>query len=384
MGHPNDIFKNRGPLTEQDIQNYLSGNLSDAQRREIELKMAQDEFNLDAMEGFEEASFGFSGFSKVQKEVNANISKNGRKWQFHHTIILTVILVAGTMFLGPYLFPDHGNNNASPVTEENETTQEVDPSKESMTVQEMSDEEIEASIVLDELEIVHANEVISESPIIIEAIVEDDPLQEEIAIKESIEIKKVAAHTSLNNIVIPTKDDIVYSNVPLIYMKNFLLVDYSKIYMDVPTIEKTVLSGTSAALENKEDQPGELYETNIHVDTIFYKDYLRETQELFEQHDFKNALKRYKVILSKYPDDLNAHFYSALCYFNIGKYDLAVQHFKIAKDHPYNTFQIDAEWYLSKTYCKQGKSSVCKEILQQIVAGGQYYKDQAQALLDQQ
>lgn len=382
MGHPKDIFKNRGPLTEQDIQNYLSGKLTDAQRRDIELKMAQDEFNMDAMEGFEEIPSSFSNYEKVQEKVHSNIRKNGRKWQFHHTIILSAILMAGTMLLGPYLFPDHGTNNSMPVAESTDEATLNEINLEEDVVVELSDEEIEAAIVLDELEIVHANEIITTSPVIIESSVVNDPLQEEIAIKESIEIKKVVANTTLENIVVPAKDEIIYSNVPLIYMKNFLLVDYSKIYVDPPTFEKTVITGTSAALENKEDQLGELYETNIYTDTIFYKDYLRETQEKFEQHDFKNALKRYKVILAKYPDDLNAHFYSGLCYFNIGNYDLAIQHFKIAKDHPYNTFQIDAEWYLAKTYCKQGKNAVCKELLQQIVNGGQFYQKQAQQLLE--
>ena len=209
----------------------------------------------------------------------------------------------------------------------------------------------------------------------------NDPINVEVAFNESIEIKKVASNTDLSNIDIPSKDDIIYSNVPLIYMKNFLLVDYSKIYINPPTFEKMVMSGTSAALENKEDELDEMYDTNVYYDTVTYKDYLRETQEAFGQHQFKSALKRYKTILSKYPDDLNAHFYSGLCYFNIGKYDKAIEHFKIAKNHPYNTFQIDAEWYMAKTFCQQGKEFQCKELLQQIVNDGQYYKKQAQDLL---
>jgi tetratricopeptide (TPR) repeat protein len=209
----------------------------------------------------------------------------------------------------------------------------------------------------------------------------EDPAKEELAIQESIEIKKVAGNTSLENIDLPTKNDIIYSNVPLIYMKNFLLVDYSKLYITPPTFEKIELTGTSAALENKEDTLGELHENNIQTITISYKDYLRETQEKLEANDFKSALKRYKTILSKYPDDLNAHFYSGFCYFNIGQYDLAIQHFKVAKNHPYNTFSIDAEWYMAKTFCHQGKTTSCKMLLEQIIQGGQFYKPQAEELL---
>lgn len=383
MGHPKDIFKNRAPLTDQEIQDYLSGKLSGKQRKEVELKMAQDEFNLAAMTGYEETPEALNGFDLVKDKVNAHITKEKRGWKFHHTIILCAALSVGMMFLGPFLFPNHGQT--TDVSQDTEETEEIAPEVIEEDVQsdivELSDEEIEAAVVLEEFELVHAKEVITSSPVIIDSALSSNPAEEEIAINESIEIKKIAANTSLDNIDIPTKDDIIYSNVPLFYMESFLLVDYSKIYITPPTFEKIQLSGTSAALENKDDQLSEAHEDNVQTITISYKDYLRETQDLFGQNKFKGALKRYKVILSKYQDDLNAHFYSGLCYFNIGEYNLAIQHFKIAKNHPFNTFQIDAEWYMAKTFYQQGKTESCKKLLEKIIEGGQFYSTQAQKLL---
>lgn len=382
MGHPKDIFKNRGPLTEQEIKDYLSGKLNDKQRKEIELKMGQDEFNMTAMEGFEETPEAMKGFENIKGQVHTSIAKKGKKWQFYHTVILSIVLMGATMLSGKFLFPDHGQTSLPEEDQQEETSQEENTTIESQViVEELSDEEIEKSVVLDPLNIVHAKEVISASPVIIDSALQVDPLKEELAIKESIEIKKVA-NSSLNIIEVPTKDEIVYSNVPLIYMKNFLLVDYSKIYINPPTLEQQQIFGTSPALENKDDSLSDVFDSNIQTVVITYKDYLRETQELFEQHEFKSALKRYKVILNKYPEDLNAHFYSALCYYNIGQYDLAIQHFKIAKNHPYNTFQIDAEWYLAKTFYQIGKKESCKKLLNKIIEEGQYYTPQAKALLE--
>lgn len=382
MGHPKDIFKNRGPLTEQEIKDYLSGKLNDKQRKEIELKMGQDEFNMTAMEGFEETPEAMKGFENIKGQVHTSIAKKGKKWQFYHTVILSIVLMGATMLSGKFLFPDHGQTTLPEEDQQEETSPEENSTIESpVIVEELSDEEIEKSVVLDPINIVHAKEVISASPVIIDSALQVDPLKEELAIKESIEIKKVA-NSSLNNIEVPTKDEIVYSNVPLIYMKNFLLVDYSKIYINPPTLEQQQIFGTSPALENKDDSLSDVFDSNIQTVVITYKDYLRETQELFEQHEFKSALKRYKVILNKYPEDLNAHFYSALCYYNIGQYDLAIQHFKIAKNHPYNTFQIDAEWYLAKTFYQIGKKESCKKLLNKIIEEGQYYTPQAKALLE--
>lgn len=382
MGHPKDIFKNRGPLTEQEIKDYLSGKLNDQQRKAIELKMAQDEFNMAAMAGFEESPEAMKGFENIKGQIHSNIAKKGKKWQFHHTLIVSVALMGLTMLASKFIFPDHGQTTLPEETQEEVLTPQDTVAEEPVIVEELSDEEIEKAVVLDPLNIVHASEVIVSSPVIIDSTLQEDPAQEELAIQESIEIKKVA-NTGLSNIEVPTKDDIIYSNVPLIYINNFLLVDYSKIYITPPTVEQTQIFGTSPALENKEDSLSDIFDDNIQTIEISYKDYLGETQELFEKHEFKTALKRYKVIMNKYPEDLNAHFYSALCYYNIGKYDLALQHFKIARNHPFNTFEIDAEWYTAKTLNQMGKTTACKKLLNKIIDGGQYYAPQAQKLLDQ-
>lgn len=385
MGHPKDIFKNHAPLTEQEIKDYLSGNLNEEQRRKVELKMAQDEFNLNAMEGFAEQTAPLAGFAAVKDSFGKTIHQKRKGWKFHHTLIASVLLMVGTMFLGPFLFPDHGNTTLEdPVDNVNESSSLVDEqplTNDFDELEELSDEEIEASVTLNEFEIVHPKEVIVASPITIDSMVAENPIQKEKAINESILIKTEMAEGHSGNIEIPTKSDIVYSNVPLIYMANFLLVDYSKLLPQPPTIEKIELTGTPSSMENKEDINNDLYNDNVQTITISYLDYLMETQVLFDQHDFKKALKRYKVILNKYPTDLNAHFYSGLCYFNLGKYDLALKHFSMTRKHVYNTFKMDAEWYTAKTFYMQGKNQSARKLLEEIIAEDNYYADQAKDLL---
>ncbi|MCB9194920.1 MAG: hypothetical protein H6598_01670 [Flavobacteriales bacterium] len=385
MGHPKDIFKNQSPLTEKEIQDYLSGNLTDEQRRKIELKMAQDEFNLAAMDGFETSGNGLAGFNQVRTQFGKTIHKKAKGWKFIHTIILSVILMIGTMFLGPFLFPDHGKNSMNPEIENdpinienNEDIEIEDFSK----VLELSDDEIEASITLEEFKLVNPKEVIVSSPITLDSSMTVTSDKKNKAIETSIELKTEIAESHPVAIEVPTKADIVYSNVPLIYMANYLLVDYSKILKSAPSIQKIELTGTSAALENQDDKLGDEFDTGVKTIEIPYLDYLMETQVLFDKHDFKGALKRYKVILSSYSEDLNAHFYSGLCYYNLGKYDLALKHLNAAKKHPFNTFAIDAQWYIAKTYYMQGKNETCKKHLLIIIEEGDFYSQQAKSLLE--
>ncbi len=161
------------------------------------------------------------------------------------------------------------------------------------------------------------------------------------------------------------------------------MVDYGKIYTKAPSIKKIEFSGTSAALENKDDVLNEGQQPAVIITIeIPYKDYMAETQLLFGKNDFKSALKRYKVVLKAYPEDLNAHFYSGLCYYNIGKYSLAHKHFDLAEKHPYNTFKIDAQWYNAKTFYVEKKDEECKVVLKKIISDNDYYASQAKELLN--
>ena len=297
-------------------------------------------------------------------------------------MILAVVLVIAMIVLGSKLFPGSGNvvanNSAGTVNEE---ALLVKDTVDLALIEELSDSEIEESIELPEIHLVKAKEIIITSPVVLDSSTSDITTIK-MTFDETVELKKVDPIGAPDKIELPTIEDVVYSNVPVVYSHKFLLVDYSKIYSVAPVISKIEFTGTSAALENKDDVLNEGQTPDaVKTVNIPYKDYLYETQELFGRNDFKGALKRYKVIINSYPEDLNAHFYSGLCYYNIGKYNLAHKHFSLAQKHAYNTFKIDAQWYDAKTYYMEGKNESCKLALQKIIDNNDYYAPQAKDLL---
>ena len=381
MGNPKDIFKSHNLLTEKEISDYLGGNLSEEQRRKIELKISQDEFNGDGLDGLTSNPNALIAYESARETVLKNIDKKSGGWQFHHTMILALFSVAAMIVIGTKLFPESGNVTAINSVIVPVTNDETQDTVNIALVKELTDSEIEESIELPEIHLVKAKEIIITSPVVLDSST-SDVTSLKMTFDETVELKKVDPIGAPDKIIIPTIDDVVYSNVPVVYSHKFLLVDYSKIYAEAPVISKIEFTGTSADLENKDDKLHEGQTPNaVKTVKIPYKDYLNETQEMFGRNDFKSALKRYKVIINSYPEDLNAHFYSGLCYYNIGKYSLAHKHFTLAQKHAYNTFKIDAQWYDAKTYYMEGKNESCKLVLQRIIENNDYYTSQAKELL---
>jgi tetratricopeptide (TPR) repeat protein len=383
MGNPKDIFKSHSLLTEKEISDYLNGNLSEEQKKIIENKFSQDEFNADALEGLESNPVALAGYESARETVLKNIDKKSGGWQFHHTMMLAVVAVVAMLVIGSKLFPDSGYvEYVPPVAVQDSTEQQLPIVENQELEEEITDIEIEEAIELPEIHLVKAKEIIAESPVVLDTVIIDSDTVSNMTYDETVELKKVDPIAAPDKIVVPTKDKIVYSNAPVIYTHKFLMVDYGKIYTKQPTIQKLEFSGTSAALENKDDVLNEgQVEDDIITKEIPYKEYMAETQLLFGKNDFKSALKRYRVVIKAYPEDLNAHFYSALCYYNIGKYSLAHKHFDLAEKHAYNTFKIDAQWYNAKTFYMEKKDEECKKVLEKIIEDNDYYASQAAALL---
>jgi tetratricopeptide (TPR) repeat protein len=380
MGNPKDIFKSHSLLTEKEMSDYLSGNLSEEQKKIIENKFSQDEFNADALEGLESNPAALEGYESARETVLKNIDKKSGGWQFHHTMILAIVAVAAMLIIGSKLFPESGHvAYVPPVTPTDSVSQEEPIAN---IEEEITDIEIEEAIELPEIHLVKAKEIIAASPVVLDTVVNSSDPISNMTYDETVELKKVDPIAAPDKILVPTKDKIVYSNVPVIYSHKFLMVDYGKIYTKQPSIKKIEFSGTSAALENKDDvlNEGQTPEEIITIE-IPYKDYMSETQSIFGKNDFKSALKRYRVVLKAYPEDLNAHFYSALCYYNIGKYSLAHKHFDLAEKHAYNTFKIDAQWYNAKTFYMEKKDDECRKVLEKIIENNDYYALQAKELL---
>jgi TolA-binding protein len=164
-----------------------------------------------------------------------------------------------------------------------------------------------------------------------------------------------------------------------IYVQDLLLIDYSKIRKNY-TIrsEQLTMNGLPANFENETKNMDELDWENVQIP---YNEYIEKSIKLFSKSDYKKALTRFEEVLKNYPDDLNALFYGALCYFNLGQFSKAEKQFKQCIHHKYSNFKEDGAWFLAKTLIEKKEFEEAKEILQEIVSSKSYYEKDAQKLL---
>lgn len=375
MKSPNTIFRSHPSLSEQELSDYLEGKLNDTEKNRIEQKIAQDKFHLDAFEGIEQNPAAMAQFEGVKSAVYSNISKKQVFWKFQYTIIIVATLALGITLMAPYIFSDEnqsffGKNIVKP------SEKVVEPP----LVTELSDEEIDNSDYIELEDMILAEIVISSSPVVMDDNYKIEPQVVNTEFEKALEIKKVD-NPNLSQINLPTIEDIVYTNTPTFYVEKFLMVDYSSIYTEQIPVQVLEYQGTPANLESSDKVDNNIAEPKATTKFVTYKTYLFETQELFAAKNFKAALKRYNVILAHYPNDLNAHFYGGLCYFNLKQPSKALEHFDVAQKHQFNTFKLDAEWYSARAYYSAKDFTKCKAVLEKIINDNDHYSAQAKELM---
>ncbi len=160
-----------------------------------------------------------------------------------------------------------------------------------------------------------------------------------------------------------------------IYFHTFKLVDYRTI-RSKPTIstKQLDLTGTAANLENQNNNENEIEWTTVEIP---YIDYINKTMYYMDKGSLKNALSRFEIILEKYPDDINALFYSGFALYNLEEYKNAQKSFELALQNPLSNFDEETMWYLALCYEKGGDTNKSQILFQSIAKSNSYYSAEA-------
>lgn len=159
------------------------------------------------------------------------------------------------------------------------------------------------------------------------------------------------------------------------YIKDLKVLDY-RYYRKKTSQERTdLLTGTPATHES-------------HASGMNQKDYLEVSYMNFLSgvlHDFnrgeyKAALIGFDQILSTYPDDVNALFYSSLCLYNLKQFTLCEQRLKVIDLAKFDNFDEEQHWYLLLCYKSMGKSQEFVDLKQEIIRLNGFYASKASSI----
>ncbi len=101
----------------------------------------------------------------------------------------------------------------------------------------------------------------------------------------------------------------------------------------------------------------------------------------YESKNYKEALKKFNDILNKHPDDVNALYYSALCYEEQGNYNSAIKYLDKLLAQPIELFNQDAQWHRALIFIEQKENDKAKLLLQEIIVANGFYAEQAKLKL---
>ena len=349
---------NKDSLSRKDIEDYLDAS-SGIEKNRIERKASQSNFDSDALEGWSTVGSGMTDMRNLDKKFNASYS-----W--------TAILTSATLLLaiGIVLFIVNSNNKTQPSisTGQNEYALNAEindillpTSIDTLTsVSEIT--KIKTTVIKNDFKKSEKRKTVNE---------------DEKNITEEIEIKELP----LLQIDLPKEVKVIETKQigKEIYLADFKLVDYRS-YRSRPEVatKVMVLTGLPANMEKEQEAESDPEWKEV---SIPYIDYIEKTMRIFASGNDKKALARFITILNTYPDDLNALFYSGLCYYNLNQSQMAIEQFHAVNASRFSNFKEEAEWYLVLSYLQSKQIEKAKSLLDLIIANNGFYAAQAKVEL---
>jgi len=365
----NRIFGHRGSLSRDEISSYQKKeNLHD-----IEEKSLADDFDSDALDGWTESNIPVEDMSNLDKRFQSKYASS--TWSSSTIMFFTLFFIAS----GVILFFTYTSNDIN-------KTQIAEATPDKQTYNLIISDSIEHFSSKDDMEINSFKTISKEKEVLPKSLkrnVSTKKVEKTDTVKNEITIETapIIYPEVKNNIQTDERNNmLVYSFVDEFYLHDFKLIDYRK-FRDAPIKKrKLVPVGTPADQEYYTDKNQEDF---VWKDVeITYVDYLDETIELFEKSSYKKALKRFNTILNTYEDDINAHFYGGLCYYNLGQYEKAIEHFDNSYSIKFGNFRQEAEWFKAKALLEMNQNKAAQELLNRIVAENKFYAEEAMDLLE--
>ncbi len=354
MNSKNNNSKNSN-LSREEINKYRETQ-NESEKFSIELKSMENDFDLDALEGWSNSKRGLELMSKLD-------GKFKRKFNYKNTLytigIILISIISIYLFYSPSkTITSHQNNQVTSISKKNiEKTDLLIPENIYQMVELPEKRQIKIEFIQNDLKSNRNEHKVKESQIEPKLNIEELPITE---------VEKIQVPLNLERNQEFGKE---------IYLHDVKLVDY-RAYRSKPQIKTKLLllNGTPASQENQYSAVNDANEWK--TIEVPYIEYIDKTISLFAKGNNKKALTRLEQILVTYPDDINANFYSALCYYNLNEFEKAISSFEKCLNSGFNNFNEEAEWYLAKSLRSNGDDEKAKILFDKIEKSNSYYSKQ--------
>lgn len=296
------------------------------EKHAFEKQHLDDELVMDAIEGYQNEPGAWQRFEQLDRQYK---TKRTRKFRFYLLSSFALLICVILLFIG--------EEDKADTTAHKKTTSTLDKDPQQA------------------IKIFNKEDVVSLQPIakqerITAAIVVEDFQQKRN--ENTSEERYIAPMDQLpvNGIQIQTKGQKLERRLAReLLIRNFKVIDYS--YYRKSNFQTRQITDAAAANEAVQ---------------IPYNNILSEAIEEFSSGNYKLSLIGFDQILSNYPNDANALFYSALSLYNLKEFAQAENRLENLKANEFGNFEEEAEWYLLMVY-KQQKNEAAFGSLKKVI-----------------
>ncbi|HXC06783.1 MAG TPA: hypothetical protein VNZ86_18625 [Bacteroidia bacterium] len=170
-------------------------------------------------------------------------------------------------------------------------------------------------------------------------------------------------------------------NRPMCFIYNLKVSDYNQFYrMSGQTASNLLNRGTPSNLEDRHSSdPGDPQLETVRVQSADLV--LRDGLLYFSNGNYEKALGKFNSLLGVNAKDVNALFYSGLCYYNLKLADRCIKQLDLLLLADNNAFQEEGIWYKAQAQWMKADKIGTRETLKKIVDGKGFYAQQAKEKL---
>jgi hypothetical protein len=338
-------------LTRKDIKDYKT-TVDSSRKNRIEMSVIDDSFEREALEGWSDNQVLINQLKSLDRKLNFNL-----RFKLILSSSIATILISAIILL--VLNSKESNKKKSGKDHISIITSNIIISKDSIkTFRELPKK----------LQIKPAN---------IKTDFAEKQFLKETDISEPIEINRDPIHLPLKKLdKINTSKSKRENIAKETYLNDLKIIDYRNYRTRPNESIKNELSGTPANME-KNDNKTTNHESNLEYT---YFSYLDKTLKHFSKNKFKTALNRFEVVLEKYPDDVNALFYSSICLYNLDQFELCKNRLIQLQNSQFTNFDQEQQWYLLLVYKSLGNMNSFELLKEKIILENGYYSKAAKVI----
>jgi len=355
----NNIFGNKAPVSTKEIEDYLSGKLSDKEMHDIELRAQSSDIDFDALEAYQQNPNALNEVSKLKADMAKSVFKSASYLKY---FVITGIAASIGVFIFFYtdIFNTKTNNQlAQDITIEKNITELPTAAAEETSIDLFDETQQEAQ----------AEEKSAET--ITTKTSDKDRQKQEI---ERLQTKDVVVISTIDSLANNAKLGFTY-NTGIKFLARYKCVDYSLYERDNAKKKEEQVNGLDPEYANLEDKSFKKESLNNDLNLSYFA-YLEKALYKYKKKKYSEAIAMYNTILSQYKNDLNAKFYKAMALYQLGKYEKAILLYNQVIENPVNIFNQEAEYYKALSLLHTNKAEG-KNLLQKIADDALFYSQKA-------